>query len=225
MKINLYSLSAATFTVMITIANAALTQQHTSWHDENSSPGAAATASVPSVGEADSPNDADADDEPLQPPAGDTATVAALHREWILVGWEKKPGDGPLNFREKLGKYYNWSAPDVILYDDFEPKRRVAHSAAEYGSFWEPPFTALRSARHRVVDGPHVLVSGNLAASTLQFAARLEGGDGKVTGIRTFTSLAWRKGGDGWKIIREHNSSTVLSPAQLEELMSTSAKR
>ncbi|WP_375437323.1 YybH family protein [uncultured Hymenobacter sp.] len=163
---------------------------------------------------------------PQQPAAhtsDDQAAVAALHREWILVGWEKKAGDGPLNFREKLGKYYSWSAPDVLLYDDFEPQRRVAHSATEYGSFWEPPFTKLRSAHHRVVDGPHVVVSGNLATSVLQFVARLEGSDGKITGIRTYTSLVWRQEKDGWKIIREHNSSTVLTPAELQKLMATAA--
>lgn len=168
-------------------------------------------------GAAPNPQEKDAPDM-----AADTSAVtevAALHREWILVGWEKKEGDEPLNFQRKLGKYYDRNSTDVILYDDFDPKRRTARSAAEYGSFWEPPFTALRSAQHWVVEGPHVVVSGHLAVSNLVFGAKLTGGDGKVTGIKTVTSLVWRNKGNGWKIFREHNSSTVLTTAELDESM------
>ncbi|WP_395835520.1 YybH family protein [Archangium violaceum] len=144
-------------------------------------------------------------------PASGPASVGALHREWILVGWEKQVGDGPFIFREKLGKYYDFSANDVVLYDDFDPQKRVAHSAKEYGSFWEPSFSALRSVHHRVVNGPDVASgSGGLAASTLEFEARIEAADGNVTNIRTRSSLVWRCSDAGWKIIREHNSSVVL---------------
>lgn len=147
------------------------------------------------------------------------AAVAALHRDWILVGWERKAGDGQLDFRKKLGKYYNWNADDIILYDDFDPKRRVVRSAHDYGKIWEPLFSALSTARHRVLEGPFVIVSGDLAASTLEFAARLETRDGKVTGIRTFTSFVWRLTNEGWKIVREHNSSTVIPNDQIDVFM------
>ncbi len=157
--------------------------------------------------------------------SADATAVAALHREWILVGWERKVGDGPLDFRQKLGKYYNWSSSDVLLYDDFDPQRRVVRSPAAYGAIWEPPFSALRSAEHRVVSGPSVLVSGDLATSTLEFAARLTDKEGKETGIRTFSSLVWRSTAEGWKIVREHNSSTVLSPTQLAALMNPASNR
>ncbi|MFY0580719.1 YybH family protein [Cystobacter fuscus] len=144
-------------------------------------------------------------------PASGPASVGELHREWILVGWEKHVGDGPFSFREKLGKYYDFSAKDVVLYDDFDPQKRVAHSAEEYGTFWEPSFSALRSVQHRVVNGPAVASgSGGLAASTLEFEARIEAADGNVIRIRTRSSLVWRCSGAGWKIIREHNSSVVL---------------
>jgi ketosteroid isomerase-like protein len=144
-------------------------------------------------------------------PASGPASVGELHREWILVGWEKQVGDGPFIFREKLGKYYDFSAHDVVLYDDFDPQKRVAHSAEEYGTFWEPSFSALRSVRHRVVNGPEVASgSGDLAASTLEFEALIEAADGNVTRIRTRSSLVWRCIRAGWKIIREHNSSVVI---------------
>jgi ketosteroid isomerase-like protein len=151
------------------------------------------------------------------------ASVAALHRHWILVGWERGPNDGLFDFREKLGRYYDWSGADVILYDDFDPRRRVVRSPAAYGAVWEPGFNAMRSARHRVLDGPHVLQSDGLAASTLVFGARLETNDGKVTFIRTFTSLVWRCTAEGWRIVREHNSSTVLPTVQGTALMRVTA--
>lgn len=39
---------------------------------------------------------------------------------------------------------------------------------------------------------------------------------GEVTGIRTTTSLVWRRGADGWRIVREHYSTTVIPVDQLE---------
>lgn len=147
------------------------------------------------------------------------ASVAALSQDWILVGWERKAGDGPLDFRQKLGKYYDWSSPDVVIYDDFDPQHRVVRSPAAYGAIWEPGFSALNTAHHRLLMGPFVLASGDLAVATLQWVARLEGKDGKVTGIRTFTTLAWRCTGDGWKVVREHNSSVVLPPGQVDAAM------
>lgn len=145
--------------------------------------------------------------------------VAALHREWILKGWEWQAGNGPFNFQNKLGNYYDWTIGGVLLYDDFDPQHRLVRSAAEYGAIWEPNFSALRTARHRVTLEPTVLVSGDLATSTLQFAARLERQDGQVTGIRTLSSLVWRATDKGWKIVREHNSSVVVPAGQVEALL------
>jgi ketosteroid isomerase-like protein len=148
--------------------------------------------------------------------------VSRLHRDWIM-SWDKQPGDPPFDFRAKFARYYDWAGTDVHLYDDFDPQRRVARSPAEYGSFWAAPFTALRSARHGVIDGPDVASgTGDLAASTLEFVARLEAGDGKIVGIRTRSSLVWRCRPDGWVIVREHNSSQPISPAETDALLNTS---
>jgi hypothetical protein len=86
----------------------------------------------------------------------DSKHIANLQSEWILVGWEKKPGDPAFDFRSKLGQYYDFNSPEVLLYDDFEPGRRVARSADAYGNLWKEPFTALRSARHSVIEVPEV---------------------------------------------------------------------
>ena len=145
--------------------------------------------------------------------------VTDLHREWIMVGWEKLPGDGPFDFRAKLGKFYDFTSPDVVLYDDFEPQYRVAHSAAEYGTFWTAPFSAMRSARHRVLDGPDTVVRKDLATSTLEFAARLEAADRTITGIRARSSLVWHCTAQGWRILREHNSTRQIERGEIDSLI------
>ena len=156
-------------------------------------------------------------------PAAPTASareVAALHREWILVGWEQKTGDEPLDFRQKLGKYYDFTNPNLLLYDDFDPQQRIVRSAAAYAVIWEPAFSALRSARHRVSIEPTVLVNGTLATSTLQFEARLESKAGEVTGIRTLSSLVWLATEAGWGIVREHNSTVKVPVSEVEANLS-----
>lgn len=148
----------------------------------------------------------------------DDAAVAERHRSWVF-GWERHEDDAPFGFDRTFGDYYDHSFEAVILYDDFDPQHRVARHPSEYGAIWEPGFNGLRSAHHLVVDGPHVVSSGELAASTLVFVARLESLEGRVTGIHTTTSLVWRATESGWKIIREHNSSVVLPAGQAESIL------
>ena len=154
-------------------------------------------------------------------PAVGEQGVGALHRRWILEGWERAPGDGRFSFREKLGHFYDWESPDVVLYDDFDPQHRVARSAAAYGAIWEPIFNTVRSARHVVSDEPAVLAgSGDLTASTMEFAALIEAGDGTVTPIRTRSDLVWRCREGRWLIVREHNSTRTVPLAEVTALLS-----
>lgn len=154
----------------------------------------------------------------IRPAAGEQST-GALHRRWILEGWERAPGDGRFDFRIKLGEFYDWEDPDVVLYDDFDPQHRVARSAAAYAAIWEPIFNSVRSARHVVSDEPAVLpASGDLTASTLEFAALIEGADGEVKAIRTRSDLVWRRRSGCWGIVREHNSTRVVSLAEVTAL-------
>ncbi len=73
----------------------------------------------------------------------------------------------------------------------------------------------MTSARHAVDDGPHVVAGQDLAASTLTFVARITTPD-DVTDIRTTTSLVWRRTPDGWRIVREHNSTKLLPAGELD---------
>ena len=150
--------------------------------------------------------------------------IADLHRDWILTGWEYKASDGPFIFRQKLGRYYDFSAKDLILYDDFDPQHRIVRKAAAYAAIWEPSFATLQMAHHGISFGPYATLSGTIASSTLQFVARLAKKDGTVTGIRTFSSLVWQRGASGWKIIREHNSSVIIPSAEIDAALSQATK-
>ncbi|MFT4055243.1 MAG: hypothetical protein QM681_12120 [Novosphingobium sp.] len=152
-------------------------------------------------------------------PADGNAAPAALHREWILKGWEKHHGDPLFDFGKKLGHFYDWSGETLILYDDMAPDHEVAHSAERYGELFTPLFRQQREVRHAVIDGPDAIVDGRLAVSTLEFAARLVGPDGTVMGIRDRSTLTWRCRDDGWKIVREHNSSHGVSREEIDRLV------
>lgn len=154
--------------------------------------------------------------------ADGAAGVKQRHHDWIMT-WDKQPGDVPFAVRSKSGTSYDWNGHDVHLYDDFDPQRRIGRSADTYGTFWAAPFTALKNARHAVIDGPDVATgTGDLAASTLEFVARLEAADGTIVGIRKRSSLVWRCHADGRRIVREHNSSTGVSAAETDQLLKTS---
>jgi ketosteroid isomerase-like protein len=154
------------------------------------------------------------------PSTPDAASPGELHRQWILEGWEGREGDGRFVFADKLGRFYS-KANDLHLYDDYDPQHRVAQTAAQYGGFWEGPFNNMKSARHAVTDGPDVLLGGELAATTLEFVARLEQRDGKVNSIRARSSLVWRCEEGGWRIVREQNSVRDVAPAEVQTALDT----
>ncbi|MFB8282305.1 YybH family protein [Nocardia colli] len=145
-------------------------------------------------------------------------TVAAEHVRW-LWGWDRKQGDPPFDLRAIQGEFYDWEAEDLLLYDDADPEHRVARSAEEYRSLWEPVFDQLVAADHRLADGPHVLVSGDLAVSRLVFIARLISADGTETGLRATSSLTWRCDANGWRIVWDHTTSVPMDGKSLAALM------
>ncbi|TMU98626.1 nuclear transport factor 2 family protein [Streptomyces sp. DASNCL29] len=151
----------------------------------------------------------------------DEQLIADLHGRWVF-GWERDEGDAPFDFRRVFGEFYDFGSSDVRLYDDFDPEQRVATTATEYGSIWEPAFQNMISAHHAVDDSPHVIVGHDLAASTLTFVARITRPE-TTTDIRTTTSLVWRRTPDGWRIVREHNSAKVLPAGELDGILARTA--
>jgi ketosteroid isomerase-like protein len=151
--------------------------------------------------------------------ASGASSVPELQREWILVGWDKPVAGQSWDFREKLGKYYDWKADDVVLYDDMSPDFRIARSPEEYRALWEASFQALRRAHHLVLNGPEAVVGDDLATSTLEFAARLEPAESQpIISVRARSTLVWRCTGDGWKIVREHNSTRRITPEESRQI-------
>jgi ketosteroid isomerase-like protein len=160
-------------------------------------------------------------------PCPDTGpqSAAALTREWILVGWEKRPGDPPFNFDAQLGRFYDLqvSPEEASFYDDFDPQHRLLSSARDYGEIWRVPFTSLRSAQHGISVAPKLVRDGNIAAVTMQFVAKLTTGEGSEVGIRTLSSLTWRCSAQGWKIVQEHNSSQRMDKQALDAALASAS--
>ncbi|CAM5370149.1 hypothetical protein SALBM135S_08558 [Streptomyces alboniger] len=140
--------------------------------------------------------------------------MARRTREWVF-GWDRAEGDGQFVFRKTFGHLYDWHGKDTLYYDDFDPEYRIARSAAEYESIWEPVFNQLRTAEHWIAREPDVVRSGAFASAYVVFIARLTRADGTVIGTRATSALVWRRTGDGWRIMRDHTSSVVLSPQEL----------
>ncbi len=152
-------------------------------------------------------------------PGSGAASPGELHQQVMLQGWEHKPDDPPFSFQGKLGRFYDWDAADGVFFDDFDPERRAVRSVAAYQAIWEPIFRGNRSARHAISDAPSVLLGGDLAASSLEFTARIETLEGTVTGIRTRSDLVWRCRSDAWKIVREHNSSRIVPVEEADQII------
>jgi ketosteroid isomerase-like protein len=149
--------------------------------------------------------------------ASDSSAVAERHREWIL-NWDRKTAGEHWDFDEKFGRFYDYKANDMLLYDDFDPQYRVARSPREYSAIWSPSFKTLRTAHHIVLGEPEAIVGESLATSTLEFGARLEAADGSIIGIRTRSTLVWRCTNAGWRIVREHNSSRRITAEETQQL-------
>lgn len=144
--------------------------------------------------------------------------VQALHRKWILEGWEKKPGE-TFDFKEKLGALYDWESDATLLHDTADAQLRLARSPQEWADAFERNFGRMRSALHAVTDGPYVLASGDMASSHLQFCARLESADGSLSGVLCRNSMVWLKRAGVWRIVREHTSGKAISIEETEALL------
>lgn len=153
------------------------------------------------------------------PAAPASATPGELHRQWILEGWERREGDPPFRFDEKLGHFYS-PATDLHIYDSLDPQHRVSRSAAAYRDTWEATFNGLKSARHAVTEAPNVLMLGEgFASTTLEFVARLETPQGQVTGARARSAIVWRCESGRWRIVREQNAVRVVPVKEVEEAL------
>jgi ketosteroid isomerase-like protein len=150
-------------------------------------------------------------------------TIAGLQRQWIFL-WDRKEGDPNFDFDTLFADYYDFEDPhgDVILFDDFDPERRVLRSAADFGRTFGPPFNEMRAAEHAIEEAPEVLVSGDLAATRMVFIAKLTDAAGRVMGNRAVSSQVWRRSGDGrWRIVRDQTAVVSIPVEEASRAMDT----
>lgn len=137
----------------------------------------------------------------------------ALHREWMMEGWERREGDPPFVFVEKMGKYYDTGDAGGVFYDNFAPgKTQLFDDALRYGRNWEDLQNAARSVRHGLTGGHHALADGRVASTTLGFVGRIDRLDGEVIAFDARSQLGWECRNGSWKIRHELNHAWPVEP-------------
>lgn len=142
-------------------------------------------------------------------PSVDRRAISKLTQEWLTQGWRHLAEDPAFDFKTRLGRFYDWTAKDVYLFDDFDPQKRIARSPADYGAVWNAALPALKTFSNRVIGEPDIQVAGDLAVETVIYEITFELGDGKVRQNRILDTVVWRRGAAGWKIIREQGSGLL----------------
>jgi ketosteroid isomerase-like protein len=134
--------------------------------------------------------------------------VAQLHRDWLMIGWERNDGDPDFNFRKDLGKYYDFNSRDLNLFDDFDPELAVRHSADDYGKVWYRLVPKFKSVHHKITEQPGVVAVGpGYSHSVMEFVFEVTPKQGNKMHLISRSSILWRCTADGWKIFKEHNSA------------------
>jgi ketosteroid isomerase-like protein len=140
----------------------------------------------------------------------------ALHKAWIMEGWERKQGDPKFVFTKKMNRYYDLKDISGIYYDNFAPgATQLFRNAAQYGENWQELQNAARSVRHALTGGDDVIVSKDVASTTLGFVGRIDRLDGKVIAFNGRSQLGWFCTDGSWKIHHELNFASVVNPEEI----------
>ncbi len=149
-------------------------------------------------------------------PADGDASPLALHKSWILEGWERREGDPAFVFAEKMKRYYDLTATRGVFYDNFAPgKTQLFDNAAVYGANWQDLQNNARSVRHALTEGHDQIVSDKVASTTIGFVGTLTRLDGGVLAFNSRSQLGWACTGDGWKIRQELNYAWPVKPEEI----------
>jgi ketosteroid isomerase-like protein len=141
-------------------------------------------------------------------------SVGQLHRDWLMIGWERDAGDPDFNFRKDLGKYYDFNSQDLNLFDDFDPELKVRHTSDDYGKVWYGLVPKFKSVHHKITEQPGVVAAGQgYSHSVMEFVFEVTPKQGDPMYFISRTSLLWRCTADGWKIFKEHNSARPTNAA------------
>lgn len=143
---------------------------------------------------------------------GDAAPLA-LHKSWILQGWERKEGDPAFVFAEKMRRYYDLAAPAGVFYDNFAPgPTQLFDNAATYGANWEALQNGARSVLHALTGGHDQILGDTVASTTIGFVGTLTRNSGEVLAFDGRSQIGWACTADGWKIRQELNYAWPVKP-------------
>lgn len=144
----------------------------------------------------------------------------ALHRDWIMDGWERREGDPAFVFAKKMQRYYDLQNTQGVFFDNFAPgKTQLFGDSSRYGANWEDLQNAARSVHHGLTTGHDQLVGGNVASTTLGFVGRLERLNGEVLAFDGRSQLGWICKDGAWKIRQELNYAWVVEPEAIADLL------
>lgn len=143
---------------------------------------------------------------------GDSAPLA-LHKSWIIEGWERKEGDGAFVFAKKMRRYYDLGAPAGVFYDNFAPgPTQLFDNAATYGANWEALQNGARSVLHALTEGHDQIVGDDIASTTIGFVGTLTRENGDVLAFDGRSQVGWLCTDEGWKIRQELNYAWPVKP-------------
>lgn len=137
----------------------------------------------------------------------------ALHKAWIMEGWERNKGDQPFVFARKLSRYYDLNAPQGVFYDNFAPgPTQLFDNAAVYGANWEDLQNGARSVLHALTGGHDQIVGDRVASTTIGFVGKITRLNGEVVAFDGRSQLGWVCTEGAWKIRQELNYAWVVKP-------------
>lgn len=147
-------------------------------------------------------------------PTAGNDSVAGLHHDWVMIGWERDAGDPDFNFRKDVGKYYDLTSTDLSLFDDFDPALKVRNTADDYGTVWYGLVPKFKSVHHKITEHPNVVPTGpGYSHSVMEFVFEVTPKQGEPMYLISRSSILWRCTADGWKIFKEHNSARPVEAA------------
>jgi hypothetical protein len=151
------------------------------------------------------------------PQEGENAPLA-LHKSWILQGWERKAGDPPFIFAQKMKRYYDLQSPTGVYYDNFAPgPQQLFGNAAIYGANWEALQNGARSVEHALTSGNDQIVDRSVASTTLGFVGKITRLNDQVLAFSGRSQLGWACRDGAWKIRQELNYAWIVKPEDIAQ--------
>ncbi|MBJ7537274.1 hypothetical protein [Marinomonas transparens] len=134
-----------------------------------------------------------------------------LHKDWIMMGWEKKKNAPEFIFANKMARYYNLKEPEGIYWDNFAPgEKQLFDNAVIYGANWEGLQAKAESVTHALTEGHSELIGDKVASTTIGFVGTITQKTGAIIPFNGRSQLGWQCDEGEWKIHQELNYAWVV---------------